>query len=55
MSLRKKSDKQMQHDEQMGSTPFGEVGWVISTGPATPQETDTNRGADDRVRVSDRD
>jgi len=37
----------------MGSTPAGETGLVVSTKPATPQ--DANRGADGRVRVSDRD
>ena len=57
MSLRIKSGKQSAtaYDEQMGSTPFGETGLVVLTGPVTPQEIDTNRGADGRVRVSDRD
>ena len=32
----------------------GEAGSVAFTGPATPQDIDTNRGADGRVRVSDR-
>jgi hypothetical protein len=39
----------------MGSTTFGEVGAVAFTEPATPQDIDANRGADGRVRVSDRD
>jgi len=39
----------------MGVTTFGEAGSVAFTGPATPQDIDTNRGADGRVRVSDRD
>jgi hypothetical protein len=38
----------------MGSTTFGEAGSVF-TAPATPQDIDANRGADGRVRVSDRD
>jgi hypothetical protein len=37
----------------MGSTTFGEAGSAAFTAPATPQ--DINRGADGRVRVSDRD
>jgi hypothetical protein len=40
-------------NDQMGSTPSGGTGLVMSTKPATPQ--DTNRGADGRVRVSDHD
>jgi hypothetical protein len=43
------------YDEQMGSTTFGVAGSVAFTAPATPQDIDANRGADDRVRVSDRD
>jgi hypothetical protein len=39
----------------MGSTTFGEAGAVAFTEPATPQDIDANRGADGRVRVSDRD
>jgi len=42
------------YDEQMGSTTFGEAGSVAFTAPATPQDIDANRGADGRVRVSDR-
>jgi hypothetical protein len=38
----------------MGSTTFGEAGSVAFTGLATPQDIDANRGADGRVRVSDR-
>jgi len=38
----------------MDSTPFGEAGPMISTGSAAPQDIDANRGADGRVRVSDR-
>jgi len=54
----RRSEKTQRHlvqthdDDQMGSTPGG-AGLVLSTKPTTPQEA--NRGADGRVRVSDRD
>jgi hypothetical protein len=44
---------QKRNDDQMGSTPSGGPDLVVWTKPATPQNT--NRGADGRVRVSDRD
>jgi len=39
----------------MGSISSGGTGSVMATKPATPQDIDGNRGADGRVRVSDRD
>jgi hypothetical protein len=51
---RSERERATAYDEQMGSTTFGEAGSVAFTGLATPQDIDANRGADGRVRVSDR-
>jgi hypothetical protein len=42
------------HDEQMGSTPFGDADPTNSAGLAAPQDIEIDRGTHGRVRIGDR-
>jgi hypothetical protein len=42
------------HEEQMGSTPFGDADPAPTAGLAAPQDIEVDRGSDGRVRVDGR-